>query len=102
MISRKAAIIVGAGASFDLGMPLGSGLKKRVATVLLDERSERAHFFRAALMKVFDGNQELVSRAIRHSSKFADAMAASASIDNFLDQHRDAVEFVIAAKLAIA
>lgn len=99
--------VIGAGASKELGMPLGYELKAQIAKSLRilpmpNGKIEGSLDIRAALERLilqtdftmddFDG----ATRAI------ADAMPTAESIDNYVHQHRDHPVIAMCAKLAIA
>ena len=103
MIREETVIIVGAGASVDLGLPLGGELKKRVVDLLSTPvRSELQRSFHFGLASVFDNDHTRVQETLGYAQRFRDAILNAASIDNFLDQHRHQTDFIEAAKLAIA
>lgn len=92
---RRIVFVVGAGASFEVHLPLGSGLKKDIAS-LLDIRYQT---FRMSGDDLIDAVFRIRSGQMdSHSSEFnsylraawqiRDAMPQAISIDNFIDGHR--------------
>lgn len=101
MINNKTVIIVGAGASKDLDMPLGNELQHRVSSLLSMENSPVYPQFCGAVSKIIqDENQ--AHQVLSKSRALALPLATAASVDNFLDQHKFDEDFVSIVKLAIA
>lgn len=105
-------IVVGAGASKEAGLPTGYELKDRIA-MALNTRPERAHrrnsgseIVEEALWQICqkraDRQQQNINSYHHACQTIANAMPQAASIDNFIDAHRDNSEIVICGKLAIA
>jgi hypothetical protein len=111
-IRKSLALVVGAGASFEVSLPLGSELKNQIA-MLLDfqfndyGRKEHSHgdnlIFQAfsQLISQADGQQGDISTYINASKQIRDAMPLAISIDNFIDAHRGNKSIEIVGKLAI-
>src|SRR6478736_4683231 len=107
----KTVFIVGAGASKEVGLPIGSELKKLIATAL-DIQVARGSY------QLTGGNQHIYE-ALRHTAvqnptqrdllrslqsacwKIRDAMPQATSIDSFLDVHSDDKHIELVGKLAI-
>ncbi|MDP3959443.1 MAG: hypothetical protein Q8Q26_05130 [Pseudorhodobacter sp.] len=102
MITKKTVIVVGAGASNDIGFPLGVDLQKRVSSLLTDHRVELYQYFASAVKHLFDDNADRAQAAMRRATELGGPLRMAASVDNFLDQHWDEPDFVNVAKLAIA
>jgi hypothetical protein len=106
MLSSKTVFIVGAGASQEADMPVGSGLRDIIAEKLhIRVKSggkfvgrgdvailEELHRRRSSELKSYREACELISGGIRYS----------ASIDDFIDIHRDEPKVAVCGKLAIA
>ena len=98
-------IVLGAGASFEAGLPLGSQLKAKIASLLtmhadygdVSDRHMKSALFNAAGMSGIP--VESIAESARH---IVDAMPLVLSIDNYLDQRRDAPSVALVGKLAIA
>lgn len=102
MITKRTVIVVGAGASKDLNLPLGFELQNSVAELLAETGSDFYRYFRSAVAQVFDNNHDRVEAALQTAVRLSRPMKTAASVDNFLDQHREDKDFVTVAKLAIA
>lgn len=100
MIQTKSVFVVGAGASNDLGLPIGSELKVRIANILrknsVNEPLMGALNDRAFKTKI------PISDYLNMANFIAENMDKAESIDNFLNNHRDNEELVYVGKLAIA
>lgn len=101
MITKKTVIVVGAGASHDVGLPLGVDLQKRVADRLGDLETEESSYFRSAITYLFENDRSRADTAIGDARFKASRLRIAASVDNFLDQEKANVDFVAVAKMAI-
>lgn len=104
---RKSLVfVVGAGASYEVKLPLGSELKKHIAE-LLDIRydfkriSGDSLINQAFLLLVRDGQRDSISPYLNASWRIRDAMPQAISIDNFVDAHRSDPLIAQCGKLAI-
>jgi hypothetical protein len=105
----KTVLVLGAGASAEVGLPIGSVLTRTIRS-LLDLRTEAGRLV---------SGDELLLQALRLSVKtrawpgqpetlqavargIAAGMLPAASIDNYVHAHRGRPEIVLCAKLAIA
>lgn len=106
----KTVFIIGAGASKEAGLPVGSELKESIAKAL-DIRFERLtrmingdHFifeaFRLAAAKDPTHN-DLLPSFQRAGWRIRDAMPQAISIDNFIDTHSEDKQIELCGKLAI-
>lgn len=110
MLTKKSLVfVVGAGASKEAGLPMGTELKSKIARAL-DIRYEDGY-------RLSSGDR-LIDSAIRHlvekqggrdinpylhaSRHIAAAMPQAASIDNFIDAHRGNELITVCGKLGIA
>ncbi len=109
MFKRTTAIIVGAGASVDLGFPSGDGLKQIIANLLELDAGQAFGFKRLAVQRVLQAEQHkspvqfkvFVEEMRRAAASINRALPAAASIDNLIHTLQD--EYVEKlAKLAIA
>ncbi len=105
---KSLVLVIGAGASFEAKLPLGSGLKKRIADLLdirydLQRESGDALIDRAfhILLQQSDRRSEGISPYLYASWRIRDAMPQAISIDNFIDAHRGDPLVEKAGKLAI-
>lgn len=106
--SKSLVLIIGAGASFEVGLPLGSGLKDRIAQ-LLDFRYNIRRESGDALIEsafrelVMKPNQQQgdINPYVHAARHIRDAMPQAMSIDNFIDAHRPNALIEKVGKLAI-
>lgn len=106
MFQSKTVFIVGAGASHEAGLPVGSTLTTNIASLLnfhydgfqLKRGDEQIYYFLQSLAKQEDwrGNSFLSS-----GRELAEAMELAPSIDTFLETHAANREFVTLGKLGI-
>lgn len=102
MINKKTTIVVGAGASADLGMPVGDKLKEKIAARFASQRGEYFDSFSSAAYNSLDRSASRLNEVLMMARRLAEPLRQSASIDNFLDQRRQFQDFVTLGKLAIA
>lgn len=102
MITNKTVVVVGAGASADVGMPLGPELRDRIAIRLEGQGEGASRYFNSAVHHLFERDRERAGKAIEAAQYHAIRIRTAASIDNYLDQHKDEKDFVRVAKMAIA
>ena len=109
--SKTLVLIVGAGASKEVNLPVGAELRTRIAQAL-DIRYEDGYrrssgdgavdeAFRA-LVRANSQNSLNINPYLHSSWRIRDAMPQAISIDNFIDSHRDDGRIAICGKLAIA
>ncbi|ORE89460.1 hypothetical protein ATO7_06255 [Oceanococcus atlanticus] len=99
--------VIGAGASFELGLPLGYQLKEKVAAALrLDPDDPRTS---AWGNRVTDALRQLdaqhitpISQLEAAANAISESMPTAESIDNYVHQHRGNHNIALCAKLAIA
>lgn len=101
MIKNPTVFVVGAGASKDLGLPLGPELKSSISKILSGKNRNFVPSFRAAIEKYFSGSNLKVDEIIRSLEVYSHRILTAASIDNFLDQRRDDVPLQVCCKMAI-
>lgn len=106
----KTTIILGAGASCEVGLPVGRELKTRIAR-LLDIRYGRGGYEQESGSEEIDFSFRNIVQAeggrdinpyLKACWRIRDAMPQAISIDNYLDAHADDELTVIAGKLGIA
>lgn len=109
MLSRPTVIVVGAGASFELGLPVGSGLKESVANLLNITfpdgytQSSGDHQIKELVQARALNRGERDWNPILHKCwLLRDALPGSLSIDNLIDAHRTDQDVAFIGKLAIA
>ena len=109
--SRKLVLVIGAGASKEVGLPIGSELKSKIAKYL-DIRYQHGyemisgdHLINSAFKKyasIDNPDQPNINFYLEAGWRVRDAMPLAISIDNFIDSHRDERKIAICGKLAIA
>jgi hypothetical protein len=108
MFERGTVFIVGAGASFELGLPLGETLMTHISGIL---QSEYGRFYDEVIQRVIGevaqeraginfGNE--LQRLATASQRVIEALPFAMSIDNLLDAHRHDENVVLMGKIAIA
>ena len=106
MIRIPTLFVLGAGASYECGLPIGSELKRHIATNL-DLRFEdfNRHVGRGDL-RIYERLREAFPHEINDYLgacwRIRDGVVLSDSIDDFVDLHRDDPRITICGKLAIA
>jgi hypothetical protein len=109
--SKKLVLIVGAGASKEVGLPIGSELKATIAKYL-DIRYQHGFekisgddvinsAFRE-YAKVNNPERPDINPYLEAGWRVRDAMPLAISIDNFIDSHRNEEKIAVCGKLAIA
>jgi hypothetical protein len=104
----KTIFVIGAGASCELGLPLGDDLRKIIAAKLrLTQKGQTSdEFLRNALHMLARSKIENITSDVaslqRKSNLIARAMPLAKSIDNYLHDHFDDIEIVTIGKMAIA
>lgn len=107
MLSSPTTFILGAGASFELGFPLGDDLQKLVSQYVFVDTHGRFHneAIKGALQhELHTLGSRWPDRHAQHASaarKITLGMRSAASIDNFLHTHQDDPDVVMIGKLAI-
>ena len=109
MIRKKTVVVVGAGASFDLGFPLGKDLKVKIADVLGSKNMDggrapyvRSNEIQACIDQLARQHGKRARELVRIANFISDQMPKAASIDNFMDAHRENRPLNDIGKLAIA
>lgn len=109
MLSRPTVVVVGAGASYELDLPLGVKLKDDIAAVLNitfpDGHSQKTGDYQITeFMREIarERNERSINDLLAKCWLIRDAMPASLSIDNLLDAHRNDADIGLLGKLAIA
>jgi len=109
LIRRKTTFVVGAGSSFELGLPLGDKLRDEIAK-LIDIRFKGYndfvsgdHSIYLALKKHCESFEGLGINDLLHKCwLLRDGLPAAISIDNLLDAHRHDEHIAFIGKVAIA
>lgn len=103
-------LVLGAGASKEVNLPLGSELKEKISKLLefeLDDFGRISggdHSFRECLHKLAQSKSASgsINDYFQVASAIHDAMPLAPSIDNFIDSHRTNPRIAEVGKLAIA
>lgn len=110
---KRTVFIIGAGASKEAGLPVGSELKKMVAEALdirFEDFGKRINGDRRifeALQEIASGasNSHAISQTLQSHQqagwRIRDAMPQAISIDNFIDTHSENKHIELCGKLAI-
>ncbi len=107
MLRRKTTLILGAGASSEVRLPLGPTLKAQIADLMRVEteyhdlkytRDNQPIFSEIQRLDEFKGNRQRILTASRQLSK---GIVFASSIDNFLDVRRDNPDIATLAKAGL-
>lgn len=108
MLNKQTVVVVGAGASFELGLPLGSTLRGQISK-LVDIRYDRYnqisgdHQIDHNLREIAkEAGQRGINYLLHKCWLMRDALPAAISIDNLIDAHRNDQDFAEIGKMAIA
>jgi hypothetical protein len=105
MLKSKTVFVLGAGASSEVDLPVGSGLAKTISKKLDIRYTDDGHQIPGAdwnLYSTFRGLfQDDRSACHRAARKIADGIKLANSIDEFLDRHRSDKMALAYGKLAI-
>jgi len=108
MNNKKLTLVVGAGASKELGLPVGAELKAKIASLLdikfdLSQQKSGDYQIRSALESAVrrpDGYRD-INPHLHAAWRIRDAMPQAISIDNFIDNHQGDEKIELCGKLAI-
>jgi hypothetical protein len=105
MFNRKTVFVVGAGAGFDIGMPIGTKLAEIVAdkvNVQTDEFGKHTRRGDANLLSIASGGDRSKLAALQAAGRIiAGGIQLTNSIDDFLHLHQGNSEVVRIGKVAI-
>lgn len=103
MFTPKTIFVVGAGASCEIGLPIGNALRDRITEMCHIDRASgfSNRKFEIAAHQLCDGNQSLWQRIHPAIQQLRLGLANVASIDTYLDIHRDNDAMISAGKMAI-
>ena len=108
METKNLSLIVGAGASRELGLPTGTELKKTILSFLdfrfdLGSRLKSGDYpiFWALQQHVRGSGKQDINDYLRAAHRIKDAMPQAISIDNFIDTHQGDSRIELCGKLAI-
>jgi hypothetical protein len=99
---KKWVFVLGAGASVEVGLPMGSELTAKIQTAL-DFQLDRTGVSGGdvVLRRALERTAKIYCEWFAASKTIASAMPLAPSIDNFVDVHRDKSDVAHCAKLAI-
>ncbi len=108
MTNKRLTLIIGAGASKELGLPIGSELKSKIATLLdiefdFNQQLSGDYQIRSALeeaVRTTEGRCD-INPHLHAAWRIRDAMPQAISIDNFIDNHQGDDKIELCGKLAI-
>lgn len=111
-MAKSLVLVIGAGASCEVGLPVGAGLKKEIVGALnihYDHFGFRqtegddliGHAFRIIANELPEPNTRHIGPLLQASKRIVAAMPQSPSIDNFIDSHRGDELIAQCGKLAI-
>lgn len=104
---KSLVLVVGAGASFEVNLPVGRELKKQIASALNFKedftRPSGDGLIKDALKQIAfkEPYKQNMVPLLDASRRIRDGMPLAISIDNFIDANRSSKEIEIAGKLAI-
>lgn len=108
MFNSKTVFIIGAGASKEAGLPIGSELTKKIAN-LVEINADYGQFqsgdrsvYHAMVQLAQSGPPWDQNQFLGSGRGLAEAMELAVSIDTFLESHANNPEFVMVGKLGIA
>jgi SIR2-like domain len=101
LIKNRTTLIVGAGASNDLGLPVGSQLQTIVHRLLTESNTADYQHIWQSIRIALGNDSNRYEDILRRAPEFLVRMLSAASIDNFLDQHKDEFDLVTSLKCAI-
>lgn len=110
--NKSLVLVVGAGASKEVNLPLGVELKTKIASLLDIQFENFGQHAVSGDMNIVQAFRQLTIQANGHASSInpylekcwmiRDAMPLAASIDNYIDAHREDELLAMCAKLGIA
>ncbi len=108
MKSKKLTLIVGAGASKELDLPVGSELKHKISALLdirfdFNQQKSGDYQIRRALESAVRQTDDRagINPHLHAAWRIRDAMPQAISIDNFIDNHQGDEKIELCGKLAI-
>ncbi len=109
MLPSKTIFIVGAGASQEVGLPVGAQLKKIISdklNVQLDDFGQPTRSGDPVIVNVLRqriyAESDAINRYFQACWRIRDGVVLSSSIDDFIDTHQEDRDIAVCSKLAIA
>lgn len=105
MLKNRTLFVVGAGASNEFGLPLGTKLAEQIAAKLhfkfdFGNLIEGEHKFFSALRQNFKDTQ-ILNNHLNACARIKSGIRLARSIDNYIDTHKEDAEVALLGKLAI-
>jgi hypothetical protein len=107
-MDRKTVLVIGAGASKEANLPVGSELKKLIANIIditVDEFDRRANgdkiIYEALCLSARNDPSRSLTPFISACDRIHDAMPQAPSIDHFIDHHQANKYIALCGKMAI-
>lgn len=97
-MSQKTVFVIGAGASKEVDLPIGSELKGKIKDLLKNPAAGDGAILKV-FERIYDGTQK--SSLLTASEQISRAMPQAISIDNFIDARSDNKAIVLCGKIAI-
>lgn len=106
MLRSKTVLVIGAGASYEAGLPIGETLKSQIADILSIKENKAMGGLSSGDALIHDALSRKYGAArhewLKSCRRIRDGVQLSASIDDFLDIHKDDEHIVRCGKIAIA
>jgi hypothetical protein len=111
MVNGKTVFVVGAGASYEMGLPVGEELKKQISHMLKVQRHNAYDKLTVKNGEIFDALRIIDSsrrpalelqKTVQAAGDIAHALPLTLSIDNYLNNHNGDEAIELCGKLAIA
>ncbi len=109
MITRQTVVVVGAGASYELNLPLGTTLRQDIAALLnitfpdgYNQKSGDHSITQCLRSLAQERGHRGINDLLHKCWLIRDALPAAISIDNLLDAHRNDPDIALIGKLGIA
>lgn len=103
----RTVIVLGAGASYEFGLPVGEGLKHQISN-FLDYRYESGQLangdefiYNALRIAEQEAGTRVMDRFLASARSIAQGLLLTYSIDNYLNNHRDDNAIALCGKLGI-
>jgi hypothetical protein len=106
-MNKRLTLVVGAGASKELGLPIGSELKSKIARLLdirFDFREQKSGDYQICSALEHEVRQQGgrdINPYLHAAWRIRDAMPQAISIDNFIDNHQGDEKIELCGKLGI-
>jgi hypothetical protein len=106
MLKKRTVFVIGAGASAEFGLPVGSQLQQHIAELVNMKFEDFGYQQKSGDAKLFESlkreHRSEINAYIEAGRHIHDAVGLSHSIDNFMDSHQSNSRVVEVGKLGIA